>query len=166
MKTTNFLTLFALFFIFNPSAFAQQSLLSIDQFSIAVLEPGAAETPFIAAYIADPFEVRDDAWWSALNNELSIADQLYKHVSVDAMQNLIFFQKNHSAKVNQDDSVPTLLEIYNYHKSEEMRIMAVAALVGIGDIESLKTMEKLLYKQRTERVREYTIAALQDYKNN
>ena len=167
MKTTNIFTLLALFFAFTFSASAQQSAFSFEKLNISAAElASTAETPHIFAYVANPFEVRDNAWWNSLENELSIADQSYRKVTTEALQNLIFFQTNHGGKVNLESSILTLLDIYGYHKSEGMRIMAVAALVEIGDAESLKTVEKNLYKQRTPRIRDYTIAALQDYKNN
>ncbi len=70
---------------------------------------------------------------------------------------LIFdFSSNSSAQ-------PSLLDIYSFHKTEGMRIMAVVALVESGDAERVKTVENKLYKQRTEKVRDYVIAALKDY---
>lgn len=167
MKTTNILTLIALCFTFSSSAFAQQTSFSFNQMNMATADLGAtAETPHVEAYVANPFEDRDNVWWNSLESELSIADQSYRKVSVESMQNLIFFLANHGDKVNLDSSIPTLLDVYNYHKSEDMRIMAVAALVEIGEAESLETVEYKLYKQRDAKVRDYTIAALQDYKNN
>ena len=167
MKTTNIVTLLALFFAFSFSASAQQSAFSFEKLNISAAElASTAETPHIAAYVANPFESRNEAWWNSLEDELSIATQSYRNVSVETMQNLIFFQTNHGSKVNLESSIPTLLDIYSYHKSEGMRIMAVAALVEIGNANSLETVENQLYKQRIAKVRDYTIAALQDYKNN
>ena len=167
MKKINFLTLIALCVAFSFNASAQQSSFSFDQLNISVTDlASAAETPHIEAYIANPFEARNGAWWNSLEDELSVADQSYRKVSVEALQNLIFFQANHGGKVNLESSVPTLLDIYSYHKSAGMRIMAVAALIRIGDSESLETVERKLYKQRTAKVRDYTIAALKGYKSN
>ena len=163
MKTTNIFTLIALCFTFSFSATAQQTTLSFNRLNSLV---GGAETPHIAAYVANPLADRNNAWWKSLERELSIAGQSYQSVPVESMQNLIFFQANHGDKVDLAPSIPTLLDLYNYHNSADMRIMAIAALAQIGDASSLASVERTLYKQRNTKVRNYTIAALQDYKNN
>ena len=65
--------------------------------------------------------------------------------------------------VDLNSSVPTLLDIYFYNKSEEKRIMALAALIEIGDRDSLEEVRFNLYKQRTERVRDFSVLALNTY---
>ena len=163
MKTT--FSFFVLIATFCFSAIAQPASFSLTQLSSASTfeVPEAADTPFIHAYIADPFEARSEDWWKSLGTELSLVETSYKRVTPEALQNLIFFQTNHAGQVDVTGSIPTLLDIYQYHKSSGMRIMAIAALVEIGDEEALKVVEKNLYKQRVEQVSTFAKLALASY---
>ena len=121
------------------------------------------ETPHINAYVADPFASRSHAWWRALGGELSLARKSYRNVSQQALQKLIFFQVNHADKINQAGSIPTLLDIYLKHHIPEMRMMAITAVVEIGDAAAIEVIEKNIERQRVEKVRVYAKKALASY---
>ena len=166
MKTTHTLQLLALTFLLSLNASAQPAAsFSLDRVAIHEnVQTANAAAPHVAAYIADPFETRDASWWNELNEEISLEGQSYKSVSVEALQNAIFFQSNHPDRIDLTASLPTLLDVYFYHKSAGMRIMAMTSLCEIGDAESLQTVEKKLYKQ-PQRVRDFASAALTEYRN-
>ena len=111
-----------------------------------------------------PLMAWDANWWAELEQEISLTDESYRSLSGQSLQNAMFFLYNHSNRIDLTSSAPVLLDVYLYNKSEEMRIMALAALVMIGDAQSLETAEQLLYRQRSERVQNFSVLALTQYK--
>ena len=109
---------------------------------------------------------RDAQWWGDLERELSIAGENYKKVTSQDIRHILHFEVNYDEKVDLKSSASTLLDVYLYHKSEPMRIMAMAALVEIGDKKTIKQAHKMLYRQQSERVVDYSILALQAFYNS
>ncbi len=164
-------SMIVLAFAFVGTASAQQQAIrTLDETATLRAAAYSAETdreyPVVRAFLLDPDAERTPAWWAALEEDISLEGISYRKVPVEAMQNVIFFQVNHREEVDLTPSVPTLLDVYFYHRVEGMRIMAMAALYEIGNAESLSLVKRNLYKQRTERVRDFSISALQVYYNH
>ncbi len=122
--------------------------------------------PAVNKYVVTPPAERDAAWWQELENELSIADKNYKKVTAQDIRHILHFEVNYDEEVNLNSSVSTLLDVHAFHKSEPLRIMAMAALVEIGDEQALKQVHEMLYRQNSARVVDYSILALQSFYNN
>ena len=159
-------------FVFSTHVFAQQqttfSLNYMD--AVSVDEPVTGDNdedfPLVNEYKNMPLAEWDMNWWNALEQEISLEDASYRSLSGAQLQNTIFFLANHGERVDLSSSAHTLLDTYLYNKSEEKRIMALAALTLIGDKETLETAEYMLYRQNSERVKNFSIAALTAYKVN
>lgn len=166
----SFLTAFTLLFVLAMNASAQQqSTFSLNQLDLNAFEEPALDNndedfPRVNEYKTMPLMAWDTNWWASLEQEISLEDESYRSLSGQSIQNAIFFLANHGDRINMTPSAPVLLDVYLYNKSEAMRIMALAALIHIGDQETLETAEQMLYRQQSERVQKFSIAALTDYK--
>ncbi len=166
------LVLFTFAFVYTASA-QQNAQLAIESItdpalSAALMMNNEDEEPFpsVELYMMTPSEARNAAWWGELQREISLENQVYRAVSPEALQHTIFFEVNYGEYVDLNASVPTLLDVYLYHKSEEMRIMALAAILEIGDEAAIQKAHDMLYRQISERVLNYSITALQAYYNS
>ena len=162
------LQLIALTFALVLTATAQPaSSLSLDLIgNIETSLTTAAPSPHVEEYFANPDKTYNPDWWNSLKEEISLEGQSYRKISVEALQNVIFFGSNFSDRVDLTASTPILLDVFFYHKNEGMRIMAMSALYEIGDSASLKTVQNKLYKQQSERAKRFAIRALTAYHNN
>ena len=158
-------------FAFTTSSTAQQTThFALNQADVIAtsnqLTDDEENYPRVNEYRDMPLMEWDANWWMNLEQEISLENESYKHLSGESLQNAIFFLANHNERINLASSAPVLLDVYLYNKSEEKRIMALAALTLIGDKESLEAAERMLYRQRSERVMNFSIAALTAYKTN
>ena len=136
-------------------------LVTVDK---PVMGDAEEDFPRVSEYVDMPFADWNTNWWMSLEQEISLEEQSYRSLSGEALQNAIFFLANHGERVDLTSSAPVLLDVYLFNKSEEKRIMALAALTLINDQASLDTAERLLYRQRSERVKDFSIAALTAHK--
>ena len=168
----SFLAALTMMVVFSVNAFAQQNTsFSLNQFGVvSVDEPVASDNdedfPLVSEYKNMPLMDWDMNWWDSLEREISLENESYRSLSGAQLQNAIFFLANHGERVDLTSSASTLLDVYLYNKHEAKRIMALAALIHIGDKESLETAEYMLYRQQSERVKDFSIAALTAYKAN
>ena len=121
--------------------------------------------PAVNNYLATPATQRDSDWWGEVESQVSIAGENYKKVTAQDIRHILHFVVNYDDNVDLTNSASTLLDVYRFHKSESVRIMAMAALVEIGDEQTIKQAHEMLYRQRSARVVDYSILALQAYYN-
>ena len=119
----------------------------------------------VDTYKERPLHLDPASRWHELGADLSLKHLAYDEVSQQLLEHILYFEINHGEKVQFDDSLPTLLDVYFSHKKEGMRMMAMAVMYEIGDLESLQKVELNLHKQRSESVRDFTIAALSSFHN-
>ena len=172
MKSINrsLFSLFLLTFAFTYTSNAQQStsmltdaspILDVTEF----MDNDDELFPAVNNYLITPATERDASWWGEVESQISIADVNYKKVTAQHIRHILHFEVNYDDQVNLNSSASTLLDVYMFHKSEPMRIMAMAALVEIGDVDTIKQAHEMLYRQRSERVVDYSILALQAFYN-
>ncbi len=165
-----FLSLFLLTFAFVFTASAQQSTSLIEGMpttfdATMFLEEDDEIFPAVNNYVATPTLERDAAWWGEVEREISLKGANYKHVTAQDIRHILHFEVNYGDRVDLQSSVPALLDVHLFHKSVPMRMMAIAALIEIGDEKAIEKAHEMLYRQRSERVAAYTILALQSYYN-
>ena len=120
--------------------------------------------PYVNQYIAAKDMARSAQWWEALEKELILAvAQPAGEVSEVALQNIIFFADVHSGRIDLDEAVPFLLEVYRDHENEGTRVMALAALHAIGDREAMSDLRTRVAREASPRVKRLTIAALSEF---
>lgn len=127
--------------------------------------PSYAESkPLVNEYLADNDSPRRASWWNLLGRQLtSTIDKPVMEVTVDELQNIIFFATHHKEKVNLNDAVPSLLSVARNHRVEGYRIMAISALYEIGDRKSIREFPALIEDESSERVQKVIKAAYDKY---
>lgn len=178
MKSPNksLFSLFLLTFAFVSTATAQQSTSMFSDvpatfdattFDATVWLTDEDEIfPAVNNYVLTPVAERDADWWGEVEREVSIADKGYKSVTAQEIRHILHFEVNYEGKVDLTSSATTLLDVHLFHKSEPMRMMALAALIEIGDENAINQAHEMLYRQRAPRVVDYAILALQSYYNS
>ncbi|MEM8484881.1 MAG: hypothetical protein AAF564_04995 [Bacteroidota bacterium] len=173
MKSYNrsLFSFFVLTFAFVFTASAQQSTSMMSDlpatFDASVfLNEDDEIFPAVNNYVITPAAERDAEWWREVENEISIADKNYKKVTAQELRHILHFEVNYNEEVDLSSSVSTLLDVHAFHKSVPVRMMAVAALVEIGDEKAIQQVHETLYRQRSARVLDYSILALQSFYNN
>lgn len=172
MKSLN-KSLFSFFlftFAFVFTANAQQSATFFSEvpatFDVAVFLAEEDEIfPAVNNYVLTPPAERDADWWGEVEREVSVAGENYKKVTAQDIRHILHFEVNYEGKVDMTSSVSTLLDVHLYHKSEPLRIMALAAIIEIGDEKAINHAHEMLYRQLSQRVVDYSILALQSYYN-
>ena len=172
MKSLNrsLFSLFLLTFAFVFTASAQQSTSLMSNmpatFDASVFLAEDDEVfPAVNNYVVTPATERDASWWGEVEREISLSDANYKKVTAQEIRHILHFEVNYGDKVDLTNSVPALLDVHLFHKSEPMRMMAIAALVEIGDEQAIQKAHEMLYRQLSPRVAAYTILALQSHYN-
>ena len=124
----------------------------------------APQTPLVNQYIADTYAQRSTAWWDALGRQLTLQlDAPVDQVDPVALQNIIFFANLHGDKVDLQSATPKLMTIYRQHSSEQIRMMALAALHGIGDEGAMQVLMREAAAEDTSRLQRMTLAVLTDF---
>ncbi|NND72861.1 MAG: hypothetical protein HKN43_14885 [Rhodothermales bacterium] len=123
-----------------------------------------AKRSLVSEYLADPVAQRSSIWWDALGRELALAiDVPHTAADDDVIKYIIFFATNHHEKVMLNDAADRLLDIYNNHPDEGLRMMSVAALYAIGDTESMKDLQVHVAGDASRRVRHIASAAVYSF---
>lgn len=164
-------SLFLLTFAFVFTANAQQNNAMFSDmpatFEASVFLAEEDEVfPAVNNYVITPADERDSDWWSEVESEISIAGENYKNVTPQDIRHILHFEVNYEGKVDVSNSTATLLDVHLFHKSEPMRMMALAAIIEIGDEKAINHAHEMLYRQISERVVDYAILALQSYYNS
>lgn len=80
------------------------------------------------------------------------------------IQNIITLASLYDNAINLEPTVPYLLDIYERHRDEQVRIMALMALHTVGEPGSMAALDQLVQQgELSERVRALTLAALAEY---
>lgn len=82
-----------------------------------------------------------------------------------AMQNIIFFAKTYPDHVDFTSAVPGLYKIYQRDENEDYRIIALSALSAISNRNVMDLLRKEVGQEQSERVRKYTLFALDHFYN-
>ncbi len=117
--------------------------------------------PYVNQYIAGDEANRSMHWWRALEKELVLAvAQPAGEVSETSLQNIIFFAQVHADRIDLNEAVPFLLEVYRDHENEGTRLMALSALHAIGNRRAMNDLRTGVARESSPRVKRLTIAAL------
>lgn len=115
-------------------------------------------------YANNPAADRGKHWWRALQEEVNLSrDVDYTDVTVNDLQDIIFFAKFHGDKMDFRASVPQLLDVYKYHEVEGMRTMALAALHAIGSSYGIEGLRDAVIEEKSELLRRLTLRAIYDF---
>ena len=131
--------------------------------------PVTFDQPLVNQLNAESSAPKSSSWWNLLGRQLTFSldqglAQGYEAIKVEHLQNLLFTAYNYGDQVDLSDAVPVLLEIYQYHETEAIRIMAVAALDAIGDQEALKSLKSMVDQEPSERLRRIMSVAIKNLK--
>ena len=106
-----------------------------------------------------------NTWWAQhLGEQLAVL--LASPIEANKQRGLeyaIQFSSIYDSGIDLSEAVPQLLEIYNDDAREGYRLMALSALHGIGDQESMYVLLDRLDQEASPRIRRLTLATLASY---
>ncbi len=106
-------------------------------------------------------------WWKNVSKThtrmLGSSDE---HVKRRALQNIIVFAKTYRDHVDLARAVPKLYKIYRSDENEEYRMLALSALISIGNRNVIALLREDVRVEKSERVRRHTLLALAGYYKN
>ena len=122
------------------------------------------EQPLVNQYIFDYNQIKNEAWWNALESQLILmVSKPHDQIDEISMQNLIFFASHHADKMDLRPAVPAIFDMYKHHELEGMRIMAVVAMHAIGDRHGMEQVQRYARQQPEGPARHIAMLALADY---
>ncbi len=144
--------------------------------SLDVGQPVAEAEPVIAVPDVEVITMADLAdrdlsqmsadWWKeTVRQHKRLLNSREEQIRGQTLRNIIFFAQTYPTA----DFRPTrgrLFRIYRNDRNEDHRIMALAALLVIGDARDLERLREHVADERSERVRRQTLLALADYYTN
>ena len=121
-----------------------------------------ASTPAVTAPV--DLSAKSPAWLKVLNKQMLLSlDSPVASVREQTMQNIITFAAAHGDQVDLSGMADKLYEIYRWDESEAHRIMALAALYAVNDLNSMERLAQDVEGERSERVRRHAERILAAY---
>ena len=131
-------------------------------FVIAVALGGTA--PALAQDADTPYATMDATQWKHLSQQLTQSlDSPVAQIKLETLQHINFFATHYRDKIDLDEAVTTLIEIYENDTEEGFRILALTSLHAIGDRATMMYLSDTVQRESSPRVRALTLAALADY---
>lgn len=110
---------------------------------------------------AASLDAMSDAWWKALRTEhLKALASPEPEVRAQAMQNIIFLARYHGHRISFRCVAPVLFQIFQRDEVECLRLMAVSAIVAVGDEATIRQLATVLHREESERVQHAARTAL------
>ena len=110
---------------------------------------------------AASLDAMSDAWWKALRAEhLEALESTEPEIRAQAMQNVIFLARYHGHRISFRSAAPALFQIFQHDDVECLRLMAVSAIVAVGDEETVRQLAMALHREESERVQHAARTAL------
>ena len=131
---------------------------------LAIVCAIALAVPFQTNAQSNPYQDKSDAWWSALEQQLTESlDADVDQVQDETLQHIIFFASNYSENIDLSEVTPKLLDVYVNESNDARRTMAIVALHAIGNDLSMRRLAELAENEPAGSIRNITMAVLADY---
>lgn len=137
--------------------------------SLILLLIWGISTPVTAQSVSDrvperPVLPSNPSWHATLGQQHA---QLLRSRSTTfqgrAMQNIIIIATQRPGEFDLTPTVPALLDIYQYGRTQNARTMAIAALHAIGDQAGMNELYRLSVSDRSKHTRQLAQYAAKDY---
>ena len=131
-------------------------------FVFAVALAGTA--PAFAQDADNQYATMDGLQWKQLSQQLTLSlDSPIAQIKLETLQHVNFFATYYSDKIDLNEAVTTLIEIYEDDTEEGFRILALTSLHALGDRSVMMYLSDVVQTEQSPRVRQLTLAALADY---